>query len=265
MRSDWKLGLPLLGGALAVGCTALIGATDVPTVAEGGTDGNGSSSGTSTGGTGMTSGGSSGTTTGTSGTSGGSGTTGGSSGTTGTASGTTGGVSDASDDGSPDGSSAGSDATDDAGPVNLVVGGDFSQNGYAWRLLTTSGTYSVVGNKGCISLSPGMSGGLTWPSMSPPGPPPAHLVQGQSYTFGYTAQVTGGGALTVNAQVGLDVTPYTLDYNSPDAVPSMTPTTFSHPFTVTTAGGDSAAGIAFNISATANVTVCFSNVTLTAN
>jgi hypothetical protein len=41
MHRSWTIGLALVGGALAVGCTAVLGATDVPTVIDGSVDGDG--------------------------------------------------------------------------------------------------------------------------------------------------------------------------------------------------------------------------------
>jgi hypothetical protein len=157
--------------------------------------------------------------------------------------------------------------TDGAGnpPGNVVVGGDFSSNAYAWHVLSGSdATLGVMGTEGCLTLNAVQGGGIGWPSvgnMSPPSPPAANLVAGRTYTFAYTARVVSPQTtVSIDAKVGLSMSPYTPDFESSDMV-GPTATSFSHPFIEMTPG-DTSAGISLNFAGTTGTVVCFSNVTL---
>jgi hypothetical protein len=151
--------------------------------------------------------------------------------------------------------------------TNVVVGGDFSNNGYAWHLLVGfSATMSAGGNEGCVTLHAatdagvGDAGGIGWPVN---GPTTANLVQGQKYTFSYNARTLGAYTISLQAKVGQSMSPYNPDYQIYDSV-GMTLTGYSHPFTETVVGGDPSAGISFYFTGLENETVCFSNVSLVA-
>jgi hypothetical protein len=149
-------------------------------------------------------------------------------------------------------------------PGNFVVGGDFSRNGYAWHVLSQSdATLGVMGSEGCLTLKTVQGGGIGWPPVSGP-PQPANLVAGSTYTLAYTARVMGAQTtVSIDAKVGLSMSPYTPDFESSDMV-GPTATSFSHLFIEMTPG-DTSAGISFNFAGTTGTVVCFSNVTLTPN
>jgi hypothetical protein len=154
-------------------------------------------------------------------------------------------------------------------PGNVAVGGDFSGNAYAWHVLSGSdATLAVMGTEGCLTLHAVQGGGIGWPStgsLSPPSPQPANLAAGSTYTLAYTARVLTPAQTTVSidAKVGLSMSPYTPDFESSDMV-GPTATSFSHPFAEMTPG-DTSAGISLNFAGATGTVVCFSNVTLTPN
>jgi hypothetical protein len=111
-------------------------------------------------------------------------------------------------------------------------------------------------------------GGLGWPVSTPP----LNLVQGNTYTLKYTVYnsstycTTYPAYCTVEAVVAGYMPPYTprdLDVTG-DSV-SATPTTHTHQFTVTAAGGDPTAGVSLQYTGYYSDTVCFSNVSLVQN
>src|SRR5262249_51174689 len=50
-------------------------------------------------------------------------------------------------------------------PTNMIVGGDFSNSGYAWHLLVGyDATISSSGGEGCLTMHVNEAGGIGWPS-----------------------------------------------------------------------------------------------------
>jgi hypothetical protein len=90
------------------------------------------------------------------------------------------------------------------------------------------------------------------------------LAGGTSYRISYEVSASGGGSRMMRVKVGLSVDPFTSDYEVTETL-----TTQSQPFTHTFTpmnGTDPNMGLAFMMfSGTNNSTVCFDNVTLTAN
>jgi hypothetical protein len=146
------------------------------------------------------------------------------------------------------------------GGSNLIVNGDFADGGTYWTitLATTGVVYGTLGSSYCVSLPTYGQATLGWPdslyaSMAIP------LVAGYGYTFSYTVSTTSS-LYGFTAKVGHVVTPYTAAYSTSLDYPGGNDTQFTHSFTSTY--GDTGAGVAFTINATAATTVCFSNVSL---
>ncbi len=151
----------------------------------------------------------------------------------------------------------------------MVVGGDFSDDGYAWHLLVGfDATFSFMGSEGCVTLNSLADGGIGWPSVgsiTPPSPTPVNLASGASYTFSYTARALGAYTVSVQAKVGHSMSPYNPDFQNNDAWSAWPRSIFVHTFMAGTDGGDPSAGLSFFLTGLPNETVCFSNVSLVAN
>ena len=90
------------------------------------------------------------------------------------------------------------------------------------------------------------------------------LAAGTTYRLSYDASASGGGSRMVHVKVGLSVDPFTSDYEVGESLTTQSQT-LTHTFTPMN-GTDPNMGLAFmQFSGTNNSTVCFDNVTLTAN
>jgi len=142
---------------------------------------------------------------------------------------------------------------------NLFANGDFSAGMTNWRI--DSGNGNINSGRLCLT-NPGSGTLLAWESAGGP----AMLAAGTSYRLSYEVSASGGGGgtRTVHVKVGLSVDPYTSDYETTETLTTQAQT-YTHTFTPMN-GADPNVGLAFmQFSGTNNSTVCFDNVTLTAN
>jgi len=141
--------------------------------------------------------------------------------------------------------------------ANLFANGDFADGMTNWRI--ESGNGNINSGRLCLQ-NPGSNTLLAWQSAGGP----VMLAAGTSYRLSYDVSATGSGTRMVHVKVGLSVDPYTTDYETTQSLTTQSQT-FTHTFTPMN-GADPNAGLAFNqFSGTGNSTVCFDNVTLTAN
>ena len=155
--------------------------------------------------------------------------------------------------------------TGGAAPVgpNLIKNGDFAMGKVYWDLTYQAGeiageTYS--GGEYCIyNLSDIYF--LSFSLGYPPTPSDAFVIDpGATYTLSYTAH--GSYAPAIMPKIGHATTPYT-ELTSFQDTASTLPQTFSHQ--ITSATGDTGAGLVFNGTLDYLGDVCFDNVTLVKN
>jgi Carbohydrate binding domain len=183
---------------------------------------------------------------------GGTGGSGGSGGGTGGSGGSGGGSGGRGGGGTGSGGSGGGNPTG-----NLFANGDFSAGMTNWRI--DSGNGNINNGRLCLT-NPGNSTLLAWESAGGP----VMLAAGTSYRLSYDVSATGSGSRMVHVKVGLSVDPYTTDYETTESLTTQSQT-YTHTFTPMN-GADPNVGLAFmQFSGTNNSTVCFDNVTLTAN
>jgi hypothetical protein len=156
------------------------------------------------------------------------------------------------------GSGGGSGGSGGGNPTgNLIANGDFSAGMTNWRI--DSGNGNINNGRLCLT-NPGSGTLLAWQFEGGQ----VMLSGGTSYRLSYEVSASGGGSRMMRVKVGLSVDPFTSDYEVTESL-----TTQSQPFTHTFTpmnGTDPNMGLAFmQFSGTNNSTVCFDNVTLTAN
>jgi hypothetical protein len=141
--------------------------------------------------------------------------------------------------------------------ANLIANGDFSAGMTNWRV--DSGNGNINNGRFCLT-NPGSGTLLAWQLETGQ----VMLAGGTSYRISYEVSASGQGSKMMRVKVGLSVDPFTSDYEVTETL-----TTQSQPFTHTFTpmnGTDPNMGLAFmQFSGTNNSTVCFDNVTLTAN
>jgi hypothetical protein len=153
-------------------------------------------------------------------------------------------------------------------PTNLIKNGDFSQGKEYWDLTPSAGeAYSEDYSNGqyCV-INPSTSLYLSFSLGYPPTPSDAFVVApGSTFTMAYMATVTSPATSTmVQVKIGHVETPYTQLWATTDYLPSSaTPQLLSHQ--ITSAAGDTEAGLVFNVTLSYYSEICFDNVVVVAN
>jgi hypothetical protein len=163
------------------------------------------------------------------------------------------------------GAVAGSTGSGGSTPVNLIKNGDFSLGKEYWDLTPSAGeAYSedYSGGQYCV-INPSSSLYLSFSLGYPPTPSDAFMVApGATFTMAYMASATATSMVQV--KIGHVETPYTQLWAMTDYVPASTALQlFSHQ--ITTAAGDTAAGLVFNVTLPYYSEICFDNVVVVAN
>jgi hypothetical protein len=140
---------------------------------------------------------------------------------------------------------------------NLIANGDFAAGMVNWRV--DNGNGNINNGRLCLT-NPGSGTLLAWQLEAGQ----VTLAGGTSYRISYDVSASGGGSRMMRVKVGLSVDPFTSDYEVAESLTTQSQT-LTHTFTPMN-GADPNMGLAFmQFSGTNNSTVCFDNVTLTAN
>ncbi len=154
---------------------------------------------------------------------------------------------------------------------NLIKNGDFSAGKEYWDLTPQAGeAYSedYTGGQYCV-LNPSTNYYLSFSLGFPPTPSDAFVITpGATYTLSYTASGTYSTTQlpTVQVKIGHVETPYTELYSTTDVVTNNaigSAQTFTH--VISSAAGDTAAGLVFNGTIDYYSEICFDNVVLQKN